>query len=247
MKRFSKAMMLGAATLALAAPLAAMPFSAQAQTAGAIVNAQPSLNLSATGEVKVAPDQAVVTFGVVTEAATAQEAMQANARQMTQVVASLRRAGLTDRDIQTSGLNLSAQYDYRENESTKLRGYQASNRVTVTIRDLSKTGGTVDAVVNAGVNQIDGISFGLQNPKAAEDQARRLAVQALQAKAALYSEALGVPLGSIRSLTESGGYSPQMAPRMYARAANIAADSTSIEAGELSVQVEITGVYDLVR
>lgn len=247
MKRFSKAMMLGAATLALAAPLAAVPFSAQAQTAGAVVNAQPSLNLSATGEVKVAPDQATVTFGVVTEAATAQEAMQANARQMAQVVASLRRAGLSERDIQTSGLNLSAQYDYRENESPKLRGYQASNRVTVTIRDLTKTGTTVDAVVSAGVNQIDGISFGLQNPKAAEDQARRLAVQALQAKAALYSQALGVPLGGIRSLTEAGGYSAQPSPRMYARAASVMAEATPIEAGELTVQIEITGVYDLAR
>jgi uncharacterized protein YggE len=71
----------------------------------------PSLNLSAYGEVKAAPDMATITFGVQTEAVTAQQAMRDNAAQMTRVVAALRRAGVAERDIQTSGLNLSAQYD----------------------------------------------------------------------------------------------------------------------------------------
>ena len=248
MTRFSRALMIGSAMVAMAAPLAALPAAAQAQTVSGVaaMNQQPSLNLSATGKVNVAPDQATINFGVVTEFPTAQEAMQANARQMNQVIAALRRAGIAERDIQTSGLNLSAQYDYKENESPKLRGYQASNRVTVIINDLTKVGQTADAVVAAGVNQIDGISFGLKDPSAAENQARRLAVQALQAKAALYAEALGKPLGSIRNLTESGGYVPQPSPRMYSRAAGaMALDSTAVESGELTVQIEINGLYDL--
>jgi len=246
MKRVSRVLTAGVAAMALSAPVIALPLSAQAQNVpGAIVNAQPSLNLSATGKVNVAPDQATINFAVVTEAATAQEAMQANARQMTQVIAALRRAGIGERDVQTSGLNLSAQYDYQQNESPKLRGYQASNRVTVIINDLSKVGQTADAVVAAGVNQIDGISFGLKDPSSAENQARRLAVQALQAKAALYAEALGRPLGSIRSLTEAGGYRPEARP-MYARMVGASMDAaTPVEAGELTVEVEITGVYDL--
>ena len=208
----------------------------------------PSLNLSATGEVKVAPDLATITFGVVTEAATAQEAMAANATKMNQVVSTLRRAGIEQRDVQTSGLNLSAQYDYQENQPPRLRGYQASNRVTVRVSDLTKLGSTVDAVVGAGVNQIDGVEFGLRDPSAAEDQARQLAVRALQAKAALYAQALGKPLGEIRSLTESGGYVPQPRPMMYARAASAGmADSTPIEGGELSIRIDITGVYNLAR
>lgn len=246
MKRVSRVLTAGVAAVAMAAPIAALPLSAQAQTVpGAIVNPQPSLNLSATGKVNVAPDQATINFAVVTEAATAQEAMQANARQMTQVISALRRAGIGEREVQTSGLNLSAQYDYQENASPKLRGYQATNRVTVLINDLTKVGQTADAVVTAGVNQIDGISFGLKDPSAAENQARRLAVQALQAKAALYAEALGKPLGSIRSLTEGGGYRPEVRP-MMARMGSASMDaSTPIEAGELSVEIEISGVYDL--
>jgi len=250
MTRLSRALMFGSAMMVMAAPIAALPVAAQAQsvTGAPSVSDLPSLNLSATGEVKIAPDMATVSFGVMTEAATAQEAMSANATKMNQVITALRRAGLEQRDVQTSGLNLSAQYDYQENQPPRLRGYQASNRVTVRVSDLTKVGNTVDAVVAAGVNQIDGVEFGLRDPSAAEDQARQLAVRALQAKAALYAQALGKPLGEIRSLTESGGYVPQPRPVMYVRAASAdMGGSTPIEGGELSVKIDITGVYSLSR
>ena len=235
------------AATAMAAPAHAQSTGSQpVQSTIQMIQTQPSLNLSATGEVKVAPDMATITFGVVTEAPTAREAMSLNAARMTEVATAMRRASLAERDIQTSGLNLQAQYDYVENQPPKLRGYQATNRVTVTIRDLTKVGTTADAVVAAGVNQIDGIAFGLQDPKAAEDEARRMAVTALQSKARLYAEALGVTLGGIRSLNEGGGYQPpQPMPMMYARAAMADSASTPISGGELSVKIDITGVYDL--
>lgn len=242
--------LLAAAALALAAPAAraqsqpdgGAPLTIQAVTEG------PALNLSAYGEVKVAPDMAVINFAVVTEAPTAAEAMRQNAAQMNQVMAALRRGGIAERDVQTSGLNLSAQYDYQQNEPPRLRGYQASNQVTVTINDLDRVGETADAVVAAGVNQIGGISFGLEDPTAAENRARQLAVRNLQAKAALYADALGVSLGGIRSLTEGGGYTPRPPVPMYARA-EMAMDaaSTPVSPGELTVRIDITGVYDLGR
>ncbi len=250
MTRTLRALMMGTALIAATAP------AALAQTAPAPTNPiqlhamaqSPALNLTASGEVKVEPDMATITFGVVTEAATAQEAMAQNATRMTQVAAALRRAGIAERDIQTSGLNLSAQYDYVENQPPRLRGYQANNRVTVNINDLDRVGQTADAVVTAGVNQIDNIGFGLRDPKAAEDQARILAVQALQSKAQLYAQALNVPLGGIRSLTEGGRYTPQPPMPMYAaRAVSMSADSTPVSAGELTVRIDVTGVYDIVR
>ena len=242
--------LLAAAALAFAAPAAraqSQPGGGAPMTIQAVVD-RPALNLSAYGEVRTAPDMASISFGVVTEAATAAEAMSQNATRMNQVMAALRRAGIAERDVQTSGLNLSAQYDYVQNEPPRLRGYQANNRVTVTINDLTKVGTTADAVVAAGVNQIDGIAFGLKDPTSAENQARQIAVRNLQSKAALYAQALGVPLGGIRSLTEGGGYSPQPPQPMYARA-EMAADSSStpVAAGELTVRIDITGVYDLNR
>lgn len=252
MTRTSRALMMGGALLALS--LTGGAAMAQSQPNGGApltiqaVTERPSLNLSAYGEVRTAPDMATISFGVVTEAPTAAEAMRLNAERMNQVIAALNRAGIAARDVQTSGLNLSAQYDYVQNEPPKLRGYQASNQVTVIINDLTRVGSTADAVVAAGVNQINGISFGLKDPSAAENQARQIAVRNLQAKAALYSQALGVPLGGIRSLSEGGGYAPQPPQPMYAMRAEAAMDaSTPVSAGELTVRIDITGVYDLAR
>ena len=247
--------LLAASALAVCAAAAAPAAHAQSQPGGGApltiqaVTERPALNLSAYGEVKVQPDMATINFGVVTEAQTAAEAMRLNAERMNQVMSALRRAGIAERDVQTSGLNLSAQYDYVQNEPPRLRGYQASNRVTVIINDLNRVGSTADAVVAAGVNQIDGISFGLKDPTAAENQARQVAVRNLQAKAALYAQALGRPLGELRSLTEGGGYAPRPPMPMYARAemADITVTGTSVSAGELSVRIDITGVYDIGR
>ena len=247
-------LMSGAAMAAAALMLAAPSAHAQSQPSGGApltiqaVTETPAVNLGAYGEVKAAPDMATISFGVVTEAPTAAEAMSQNAARLNQVMAALRRAGIAERDVQTSGLNLSPQYDYVQNEPPRLRGYQANNRVTVVIKDLTKVGSTADAVVAAGVNQIDGISFGLKDPSAAEDQARRLAVRNLQAKAALYADALGVRLGGVRSLTEGGGYMPPPPRPMYARAEMaMDAGNTPVAPGELTVRIDITGVYDLIR
>jgi len=251
----SSLLLLSGAAMAAAALFAAAPAAmAQSQPGGGapmVIHAvadRPALNLSAFGEVKIAPDMATISFGVVTEATTAAEAMRLNATRMNQVMAAMRRAGVADRDVQTSGLNLSAQYDYVQNEPPRLRGYQANNRVTVIINDLNAVGSTADAVVAAGVNQIDGIGFGLKDSTAAENQARQIAVRNLQAKAALYAQALGVELGGIRSLSEGGGNAPR--PQMQYARAEMAADSggpTPVAAGALTVRIDITGIYDLNR
>ncbi len=113
----------GALGLLLATACAAPAAIAQAAPAAADAVARPAtLNLSAYGETRIAPDLATINLGVNTEAPTAAAALQANATQMTKVIAALRKAGIADKDIQTSGLNLSAQYDYVQNQPPKLRG-----------------------------------------------------------------------------------------------------------------------------
>ena len=165
-----------AAPLALALALATSGFAAApvaAQVPGAdAVFAATTLNVSASGETRIAPDQAVINLGVTSRALTAREAMRLNNVAMNQVVAALRKEGVAEKDVQTSGLNLNPQMVYRENQPPRVTGYEASNIVTVTVNDLGKLGPTVDAVVAAGSNQINGISFGLRDPRAAEDAAR---------------------------------------------------------------------------
>ena len=233
--------------LAAGAALAGSPAAltlAQAADGDAVFKAT-TLNLSAFGETRIAPDQATITLGVATQGATAAAAMAANRGRMNATVTALKAQGIEPRDIQTSGLNLNPQYTYVQNQPPKLNGYQASNQVTITVRDLAKLGGTVDAVVQAGANEINGIAFGLSDPQAAEDQARRAAVKALAAKAALYADASGYRLARLVSLSEGGGYTPQP-PRVFAMAKMASAPApTSVEPGELQVRIDVTGMYEL--
>lgn len=239
----------GVMSLALAAVLAAPPVAAQTPPPAAdAMFRTTTLNLQAYGETRVAPDMATINLGVTTEAPTAQAAMQANAERMTRVVAALRRGGVAEKDIQTSGLNLSPQYVYVQNEQPKLTGYQASNQVTVRVHDLARLGAAVDAVVGAGANQVNSISFGLDDPTAAENAARQEAVRALQAKADLYARATGHRVGRLVSLSEGGGYSPVPPPMPVAMMRmEKAADSTPVSPGELRVRIDVTGLYELTR
>jgi uncharacterized protein len=247
MKTFLRA---GAASLLLAATALSAPALAQtaAPAADSLFKAT-TLNLSAYGEVRAAPDMASINLGVMTEAPTASEAMRANAAKMTQVIAALKKAGIAEKDIQTSGLNLNAQYNYEQNQPPKLTGYQASNQVTVIVHDLKKLGAAVDATVSAGANQVNGVSFGLDDPTKAENAAREAAVKALQAKANLYAGATGHQVSRLVSLSEGGGYAPQPpVPMAYMVKREAMADaSTPVAAGELRVRIDVTGLYELTR
>lgn len=235
--------------LMLATASAAPMALAQGQSAAAETLVRvPTLNLSAYGETRLAPDMASISLGVNTEAPTAAGALQANAAQMTKVFAALKKAGVAEKDIQTSGLNLSAQYDYVQNEPPKLRGYQASNQVTIIVHDLARLGQAVDATVSAGANQVNGISFGLSDPTAAENAAREKAVKALAAKANLYAGATGYKVARLVTLSEGGGYSPPQPMPVYAMARmEKAGDATPVSGGEVAVRVDITAVYELAR
>jgi uncharacterized protein YggE len=234
-----------ALALACAAPVAAL--AQGADPAADTMFRATTFNLSAYGETRIAPDLATINLGVQTQEATAAQAMQANATRMAAVAAALRKAGIAEKDIQTSGLNLSAQYRYEDNKPPILTGYQASNTVTVTVHDLKRLGQAVDATVNAGANQVNGISFGLENPTAAENAARETAVRALQAKADLYARATGYRIQRLVSLNEGQASYPQPPrPMMSAMRMEKSAD-TSVSPGELTVRVDVTGLYEAAK
>lgn len=205
-----------------------------------------TLNLSAYGETRIAPDMATINLGVMVEARTASAAMAANTQKMIQVLAALKAGGIAAKDIQTSGLSLNAQYAYEQNLPPRLTGYQAANQVTVTVHDLARLGAAVDAVVGVGANQVNGISFGLADSTAAENAAREQAVKALIAKADLYARATGYRVGRLVSLSEGGGYSAPP-PMPMLRMMKAEAASTPVSPGELNIRIDVTGLYELAR
>lgn len=234
-------------TLKLAALLAcaAIPLGeAAAQAQPSAVIAGTRLDVVATGEVSRVPDIARITAGVVTSAPSASEALAQNARQMAAVRQALVRAGIADRDIQTSSINLYPDYRQEPNGGNpQIVGYRASNDVSVKFRDIARAGAILDALVAQGANQINGPMLSLDKPQQALDEARVAAIASARARAEIYARAVGKRVGRIISISEAGASMPVPMERMRGMVA--AQNSTVIEPGEQSVSVSLSVSFEL--
>ena len=203
------------------------------------------LDINATGEVTRVPDVAVINAGVVSRSPTASAALQETAGRVTRVIAALKRAGVEDRDIQTSNVSLNPEYRYPENQAPQLVGYTGSNSVTIRFRDIRNSGKILDALVAQGANQINGPSLMVDKPEAALDEARAKAIAVGRARADLYARSMGLRVVRIVSVNESGGSYPVPPPMpMYARAEMGQAD-TKIVPGEQKLQVNLAMTFEL--
>ena len=229
---------------ALAAGSLAMSADAQSLPVPMVTSDGTLLSIAAQAEARRAPDIATVSAGVVTQAADANAALRQNAEQMAKVVASIRAAGVADRDVQTAGVNLNPQYRYAENQPPAITGYQASNTVNVTVRDLARLGRILDALVATGANQVNGPSFDIDKKEPVLDEARRAALDRARARADMYAHALGLRVRRIVSIDEAGGGFPRPVPVMaMAKAARD--EATPISPGENVLSVSLNVVFEL--
>jgi uncharacterized protein YggE len=208
----------------------------------------PTLTASAEGSVDVTPDIVTVTLGVVSNGKTAAEALEANSRDMNAAIEAIKKAGIAEKDIGTSGFNVSPIYaprpDNRPDDPAKVIGYEVSNQVSVTIRDLKSSGAILDQVVAAGANQVNGISFDVADDRTPADAALKNAIAASRRKAELMAEAAGVKLVRIVSITTDGGARPVFAA--YDGAMLRAAKApTPIMAGSRTVTASATIVWEI--
>lgn len=234
--------------LALSLSPLALAMTAQAQTAPAYTLPADAtiLNVSADAEASRVPDIARLSAGVVTQAVDGNTAMRQNAEQMTKVVAAIKAAGIAEKDVQTSGINLSPQYQYKEGEAPKITGYQASNTVSLKVRDVSRLGKVLDALAAQGANQINGPSFEIDNPEPVYDEARIAALKKAQQRAETYARQLGLKVRRIVSISEgrSGGVRPVM---MMATRAKSDAMDTPVSPGETTLSVNLDVTFELAR
>lgn len=236
------------ALLALGA--AAVPAAALAQTSVTIAETAPVVTLNVTESVEAAPDVATVGSGVQTRAPTAQAAMQQNAVQTEKLIAALARAGIAKKDIQTSGINLSAQYDYNNQDGQpqgpRFIGYEASNQLTIKLRDIKRVGASLDAMVAAGATNISGPSFAIDDPSPLLVQARGTALRSAKAQADFYAQAAGYRSARLLSIAESNsGGQPPMPMMARASFKADAAPVTPVEPGQVSASVTLTVQYAL--
>lgn len=209
----------------------------------------PVVELNVFESVSVAPDIATIGAGVTSEAPSATAALQQNSAEMTKVIARIKALGVAEKDIQTTGINLNAMYDYnQETQRQVFRGYQVANRVSVTLRKIEDTGRVLDALVAAGANDLNGPSFSIENDDAAKDAARKRAFERAQAQAKAYADMLGYDDAKVLAIAENieaRGPMPQMA-EMQMNAAKADAPPP-VQPGMVSTGISITIKYELVK
>jgi hypothetical protein len=198
--------------------------------------------ITVTGEasISVKPDTAVIRVGVSSQGKTARAASEANAREMTAVLAAIKANGIDDRDIQTSHLSLQPQYDPNKAGTARLLGFQVTNQLTVKIHDIEKLPAFLDSAVVAGANEMSGIEFVVSAQSKLLDRVRAEAVADARRKAELYAHAAGVNLGHAVSITDEGAVPP---PRPVMQA--MRAGAVPIAPGEQALRAAVTVSYEL--
>jgi len=233
--------------LAVSLALLAAPVFSQGAFAQQPDEARHTIAVSASGEASGAPDMAVVTLGVVEEAASAEDALSANSAAMAKITEALKGEGIEARDLQTSGFSIrpvyASGYGSGSDADRKITGYRVENLLRVRIRDLGSAGATLDKVVKLGSNRIEGLSFTLEDPKPLESEARKSAVEDATARAKELAEAAGLTLGPVVSITEQSYGRPQ--PQMMMARAESSGGSVPMEAGEVTVSVQVNMVWEI--
>ncbi|BDI34023.1 SIMPL domain-containing protein [Capsulimonas corticalis] len=195
-------------------------------------------------ETKVKPDILKATLGVTTISRSQADAVSANATRAKAVLAALHSGGVADKDIQTQYYTVQPQYDYKKSPAV-LTGYQVSNSIQVTVRDLTKGGVIIDQATKAGATDVNDLTFDLSDRKKAEGAALVAAVANARSKADLMAGASGVSLGRLISLDE--GTAPTFEPVMFKSRAMAAdtSDTTPVVPQEIVVTADVTVVYDI--
>ena len=215
---------------------------------------QAFIMVTGEGEVQAAPDMAILDLTVLREAKTAREAMTDNNKAMTQVLAAMKDAGIEDRDLQTSGVNIQPTYTYPSDKNglkaPKIIGYSVTNGLTVRVRDLNKVGDLLDKSIDLGVNQSGGLRFINDDPSKQLTDARKKAMENALEKAKVLTETAGAKLGRVLEISE---YSNSPRPiamarsKMVAMSAEAAGDSVPVSAGENSYNVNVNVKFEITQ
>lgn len=238
MKRFLSFL----AAASLAASLAAQPATLPPRESGT----PETVSVTGTSRVSLTPDRFSFNVGVQTQAPTVEEAVNENNARIAAVVAALKKAGATDQEIRTSGFSVYPQQNYVQGQPPRVIGYQVSNSVTVTKKQIADAGRLLQVAINAGVNEASGLQFEVSDPARGRDQGLRTAFDDARAKATLLAQAAGRSIGRAIMITE--GAEP-VAPRPMVMARTMAkAEAVSqvpVESGSSELTYIVSVVFEM--
>ena len=229
------------------AALALSPMSIAQAANVEIVAQNPVIELSVSEQVDSAPDTATFSTGVETKAPTATQALRDNSAQARAVIDRLKSLGIAEKDIQTTGINLRADYDYdRDSRENRFIGYVASNQVSAKVRDLPKLGKILDALVSSGATNLNGPSFSISDDSKLKDVARERALANAKSRAMTYARAEGYSGVRVLSINESMSHQSD-APMMRMEASAGSSDVPPIAPGQVGTVVSLNITYEMTR
>lgn len=237
-----------AAILLAGLPVATGAFAAEVQ----IQTANPVIELTVYEEVEATPDMVTISAGVTTDAPTAVAALRQNSVEMRRVIDRLTSLGVDENNIQTTGLNLNAQYEYdRDNQRQIFRGYRASNRVSVEFDDIEGVGEILDALVQAGATDLNGPSFSVEDDTQAKAAARRNAMERAERQASEYARMAGysgVRLLQVQETITGRGPQPVDSNAIVVTGTRMARDEAApIRPGTIGTGVNVSVTYEMTR
>lgn len=257
-RRLGRRQLVASAAATVPIGAAALGPSAQRQAAAMPTFQETPPDLSATlayvsgsGSVRVPPDQATVVIGIDVERETLSQAQAEATSQATAILEAITAAGVARADIRTTNFSVDVVRERRRDaelpERGAVRGFQVSNAVEVTVRDVDALGRILDDAIAAGANEVRRIAFSVADPAAAAAQARAQAVADARSRADALAGAAGLTVSRVVEIAES--FAPPPMPVELASAAGTAiADAAApvpIEAGTDEIVVEVQVTYEL--
>ena len=227
--------------------------AALALSAGALAQSSPpppdTVSVTGTGRVRAAPDRFSFNVSVQTTSPTVEEAVNENNTKVAAVIAALKKAGATADEIQTSNFSIYPQQDYSQQQQGKLPrvvGYQVSNSITVTKKQVADAGRLLQVAIAAGVNQTSGLSFSVSDSARGRDEGLRAAFADARAKASLLAQAAGRTLGPAMTINEIGSMTPPPPRPMGVRAmAAVFAEPVPVESGTEELVFTVSVVFGM--
>ena len=210
-----------------------------------VYDTNSGIHAAGVGTVSGEPDIAVISLGVEALRDSVSEARDDAARALAAIVEALRSAGVAEDDIRTARFSINPRYEYVRDGQQQLLGFQVTNTLNVTLRDLNATGDIVDRAVTAGgdLTRVQSVSFRIEDTTALEEEARVLAIEDALAKADLYAEKLSVSRGPLVSISE-GSFNEFVPEARFAVAmSDSAGPPTQFFGGELEVSVRVQAVF----
>ncbi|RXG23575.1 SIMPL domain-containing protein [Leeuwenhoekiella aequorea] len=204
---------------------------------------EPTVGVTGEGKVIVVPDEVTISLGVQTQGKDAAAVKSENDKAVDKVLDFLLKKNIPQNQVQTEYVSLNKNYDY----NTKVYNYNASQTISVKLKDLSKYDEIMSGLVASGINSINGVNFGSSKMDTYEAEARKKAVANAKVKAQEYAGVLGQKIGKALQIAEQGTNTPQPQP-MYKMAMSESMDSSqrTLAPGEMTISSKIQITFQLI-